>query len=179
MAYILLLFLILLLMYSQIKKYLFYDDIEKVRNDLLNDNSIIEVEDFGAGSAVISSNKRVVKTIARSSLKNKKFGQLFFRIVNYYRPETIIELGTSLGITTAYLASANHFPTVYSLEGAKNIISIAQSTFHHLGIKNIELVKEISMKHCQAFFPQLRKLILRLLMEIIVKNQPFNILICC
>ena len=126
---------------SDKKKYLYYDAIEKVRNDLLHDNSMIEVEDFGAGSSVISSNKRAVKNITRSSLKNKKFGQLFFRIVNYYKPETIIELGTSLGITTAYLASANHFPTVYSLEGANNIISIAQDTFHHLGLKNIELIK--------------------------------------
>ncbi len=126
---------------SDKKKYLCFNAIEKVRNDLLHDNRIIEVEDFGAGSSVNSSNKRIVKNIATSSLKNKKFAQLFFRIVNYYKPETIIELGTSLGITTAYLASANHFTTVYSLEGANNIITIAQDTLHHLGVKNIELIK--------------------------------------
>ncbi len=126
---------------SDKKKYLHYDAIEKVRNDLLRNNRMIEVEDFGAGSSVISSNKRAVKSIARSSLKNKKFSQLLFRIVNYYKPKTIVELGTSLGITTAYLASADHSPTVYSMEGANNIISIAQGTFHRLSIKNIELTK--------------------------------------
>ncbi len=37
---------------SDKKKHLKFNAIEKIRNDLLNDNSIIEVEDFGAGSSV-------------------------------------------------------------------------------------------------------------------------------
>src|ERR1035437_4135947 len=73
-------------------KYDCYEKIEPLRQLLLRDNTIIEVEDFGAGSAVIPANKRKIKAIAKSSLKNKKFAKLLFRIVNYYNPETIIEL---------------------------------------------------------------------------------------
>jgi predicted O-methyltransferase YrrM len=116
-----------------------YKLIEDRRKTLLNDATVIEVEDFGAGSSVIKTNKRIVKNIAQSSLKPKKFSQLLFRVVQYYQPKTILELGTSFGITTAYLAKGNTTAKVYSCEGAKNIAQIAQQTFAHLQLKNIEL----------------------------------------
>ncbi|MEJ7676871.1 MAG: hypothetical protein WKG06_03140 [Segetibacter sp.] len=52
-----------------------------------------------------------------------------FRIVNYYQANNIIELGTSLGITTSYLASANLKGNVYTFEGAKQVAAIAKQTF--------------------------------------------------
>jgi predicted O-methyltransferase YrrM len=123
------------------KKYECYKKTEKLRGELLQDNTLIDVEDYGAGSSVISSNRRVVKDIARSSLKNKKFAQLFFRLVKYYKPQTIIELGTSFGITASYMAFGNPLSTVYTLEGAENIAFIAQSNFDKLGLQNIQLIQ--------------------------------------
>ena len=122
------------------KQYGCYEQIEDLRSVLLCKDSVIEVEDYGAGSSVISSNMRVVKDIAESSLKNKKFAQLLFRIVKYYKPETILELGTSFGITTSYLASGNQSSTVYTLEGAENIALIAKKNFEKLGLQNIDLI---------------------------------------
>jgi predicted O-methyltransferase YrrM len=122
-------------------KYDCYKKIEKIRTELLQNNSLIHVEDYGAGSSVISSNKRLVKGIARSSLKNKKFAQFFYRLVNYYKPQTIVELGTSFGITTSYMAFGNPLSTVYTLEGAEHIALIAQSNFEKLGLKNIQLIR--------------------------------------
>jgi predicted O-methyltransferase YrrM len=116
-----------------------YKLIEGRRKTLLNDAVVIEVEDFGAGSSVIKTNKRIVKNIAQSSLKSKKFSQLLFRMVQYYQPKIILELGTSFGITTAYLAAGNTNAKVHTCEGAKNIATIAQQTFAHLNLKNIEL----------------------------------------
>ena len=86
------------------KEYTCYEMIEQQRKKLLADETIIDVEDFGAGSSVMKTNKRAVKNIAQSSLKPKKYAQLLFRMVQHYQPKTIIELGTSLGITTSYLA---------------------------------------------------------------------------
>ncbi|MGG9960510.1 O-methyltransferase [Ferruginibacter sp. SUN106] len=123
------------------KKYDCYNDIEKRRLELLNDATVIEVEDFGAGSSVIKTNARVVKKIARSSLKPKKFSQLLFRMVQYYQPKTIVELGTSFGITTAYLASGNTNAQVSTCEGAKNIAHIAKQSFEQLNLKNIILTE--------------------------------------
>jgi predicted O-methyltransferase YrrM len=118
-----------------------YFNIEKKRKLLLRDNTVIEVEDFGAGSGKLKSNKRVIKHIAASSLKPTKFAQLLFRIVQYYKPANIIELGTSLGITTCYLANGNKQSQVYTCEGATAIATIAKSNFTQLQITNIDLTE--------------------------------------
>ncbi len=123
------------------KKYDCYDEIEMLRKKLLNNNTVIEVEDFGAGSAVIPFKNRVVKDIAASSLKKKKYARLLFRIANYYEAKTIAELGTSFGITTCYLASANAGSKVITLEGAANIAKIASQNFKELKLMNIELLE--------------------------------------
>src|SRR3954454_11431111 len=91
-----------------------YKGVEEIRRSLLNTNKLLTIEDFGAGSTVTKSNQRNVSDIARSALKPKKFGQLMFRMVDYYGANTIVELGTSLGITTSYLASANLKGKVYT-----------------------------------------------------------------
>jgi predicted O-methyltransferase YrrM len=122
------------------KKYDCYATIEAVRKHLKENSAAIEVEDFGAGSAVIKSNKRIVKDIARSSLKSPKFARLLFRMVQYYQPKNILELGTSFGITTAYLASGNAAAKVFTCEGAQEIAAIAQNNFDDLGIQNITLL---------------------------------------
>jgi len=122
------------------KKYDCYENVESLRNNLLSNNIKIEVEDFGAGSARLPFKNRVVKDIASSSLKSKKYAQLLFRISKYYGAKTILELGTSLGITTCYLASANSDSKVFTFEGSKNIAKIAENNFEKLGLKNIEIV---------------------------------------
>src|SRR4051812_1702934 len=109
-----------------------YETIEIVRNLLKNDNTLLTVEDFGAGSRIHSHTQRTVADIATSSLKPKKYSQLLFRMVNYFQPTTILELGTSLGITTSYLASGNSNAQVITMEGAKAIATIAKQNFQSL-----------------------------------------------
>ena len=122
------------------KKYDVYDSIESLRNHLLQDNTTIEVEDFGAGSVKLPFKNRAVKDIADSSLKSRKYAQLLFRISKYYDAKTIVELGTSFGITTSYFASANSDSKIFTFEGAKNIAKIAENNFEKLGLKNIEII---------------------------------------
>jgi len=118
-----------------------YNDIEQLRNVLKRDNTVIEVVDFGAGSSVLKTNNRVVKNIANSSLKPKKYAQLLYRMVKYYQPKNILELGTSFGITTAYMAFGNKDAKLYTCEGAHNIALIAKRNFIELGINNITLIQ--------------------------------------
>ena len=122
------------------KKYDCYAGIETRRKQLGNNDRLIEVEDFGAGSSVIKTNRRLIKDIAGSSLKPKKYAQLLYRMVKYYKPATIVELGTSLGITSAYLSSGNKNAKLYTCEGAGSIAAIAQDIFDALQIKNIEII---------------------------------------
>lgn len=122
------------------KEYSCYNPIEKIRKHLLANSNIIEVEDFGAGSTVIKTKKRMVKSIASSSLKPKKYSKLLYRMVQYYHKKNVLELGTSLGTTTAYLASAGNV-SVTTMEGAKNIAEIAKNNFSLLGLNNIETIE--------------------------------------
>ena len=117
-----------------------YAEIESMRAKLLQDNSTITVEDFGAGSRVIGTKQRVVKQIASTSLKPKKYSQLLHRMVQHYQPKTILEIGTSLGITTSYLAKADDKASVITMEGAKAIAAIAKQNFESLGVSNIQRV---------------------------------------
>ena len=122
------------------KEYECYKRIESLRKQLVQNNSIIDVEDFGAGSAVIPFKKRKVSAIAKSSLKNKKFAKLLYRIVKYYHPQNIIELGTSFGITTCYLAEGNKNADV-TFEGSKEIAKIARQNFITVQLNNINLIE--------------------------------------
>lgn len=116
-----------------------YPTIEGRRKELLHNNHIIEVEDFGAGSGIIRTNKREVRKIAASSLKPKKYAQLLHRMVAYYKPSNMLELGTSLGITSAYIASGNHKAHLDTFEGSAAIADIASETFEQLSVNNINL----------------------------------------
>lgn len=117
-----------------------YKRIEQQRSLLLGNESIIEVDDFGAGSVKGLTKQRVVQQIAASSLKPKKYAQLLFRLVKYFDSKEVLELGTSLGITTSYLASAAKQSQVTTLEGAAPIAALAQQTFDALQLKNIKTV---------------------------------------
>jgi len=118
-----------------------YRSIENLRQLQLIDQQVLLIQDFGAGSRVRKENTRKVCDIARSSLKPKKFGQLLFRIVDQYSPANILELGTSLGITTAYMAAANEQSKVVTMEGAATVAAVAKKNFAKLGLQNIRLVE--------------------------------------
>lgn len=116
-------------------------EIEKLRKQLVKDTRTLEIEDMGAGSRVASTKQRSVQQLAESALKPKKYAQLLFRLVNYYGPKTIIELGTSLGITTSYLSAANSNGEIITIEGSKAVAEIAKENFHQLHLNNIQLLQ--------------------------------------
>ena len=117
-----------------------YAPIEQQRQLLKNDNRILTLQDFGAGSVIENSKQRSVTSIAKNSLKSEKYAQLIHKIVRYYQPETILELGTCLGITTAYLAKVGN-NKVTTMEGADEVAEVAASVFQHLDLQNIEIIK--------------------------------------
>ncbi len=117
-----------------------YAAIEDLRKQLLNDNRIINVCDFGAGAKANKSSQRTVGDIARKSLKRPSLAQLFFRIIKFYDYKNTIDLGTSLGLTTAYLANEILDSQVFSFEGCAETARIAQGNFDKLSLHNIEII---------------------------------------
>ena len=103
-----------------------YSFLEEYRNSLLQNKNTIEVTDFGAGSRVFKSNRRAVNQIARNAGISTDRAKLLFRVVHYFQPKSILEIGTSLGLATSALA-LNDFSAVTTLEGCPNTMAIAKN----------------------------------------------------
>ena len=117
-------------------RYYAFDKIEQLRQKLLLSQKKIDVKDLGTGK----SGKRTISEIVERSAKSSKYGELLFRIGNYFKPGAILELGTSLGIGTSYLASVNPNTNVFTIEGCPSTASEAKKNFELLGLKNTESV---------------------------------------
>lgn len=140
------------------RRYPVWEKIEALRGRLIKDRTMLEIEDMGAGSAVAGGRQRMVGEIARHAAKPARLGQLLFRIAGYYRCGRVVELGTSLGLSTAYLASGvkegeingveaavsgegqTSGVRVWTIEGATAVAKVASRNFQELGLENVELV---------------------------------------
>ncbi|NOZ34005.1 MAG: class I SAM-dependent methyltransferase [Chlorobi bacterium] len=124
-----------------------FDDIAELRYDLLCSDEKISVTDFGVGSEKMKDNIRKVRDIAKYSAVSEKFGEMLFKTVEYYKPKTILELGTSLGIGTLYLALPDSKATIYTIEGCPETAKKASDNFKELNVKNIkQLIGNINDK---------------------------------
>ena len=121
-------------------KFPVFSRIEKLRKKLLENRSIIEITDFGAGSRIYKTNHREIRQIAKNAEKNPKFGKLLFRLIQHFKPSTIFDLGTSLGITTIYESKAYESSKIYTFEGCPATAKLARDNFEELDCKNIEIV---------------------------------------
>ena len=115
-----------------------YATLKKYRNELLQNKSNIEVTDFGAGSRVFKSNKRPISKIAQTAGITPKRAELLFRIVHYFQPNAILEIGTSLGLATSALSLGNPKAKITTLEGCPETARIAQENFQKFQLQNIQ-----------------------------------------
>jgi predicted O-methyltransferase YrrM len=118
-----------------------YDAAENLRKKMLAEDTRVLVTDLGAGSQTFRGKEREVSSIARHSAKPAKLGQLLFRLARATGGHCIVELGTSLGITTSYLALGSKQSRVFTLEGAESLARIAEANFNDLGLENVELIQ--------------------------------------
>lgn len=146
---------------SDENSYYAWREIEKVRANMLADTREVEFEDYGSRAArsledgsetayslengsgaayiLVFRERRRVCDIAKRSLAKKKYAQMLARLVNWLDDGlTIVELGTSLGVTTAYMAAMDSRNKVVTYEGCSEVATIAKENWKSLGIRNIE-----------------------------------------
>ncbi|RZK78076.1 MAG: class I SAM-dependent methyltransferase [Pedobacter sp.] len=116
-----------------------YNIIEAQRKKLLADESAISVTDLGAGSQLNKGRTKKVRQIAKNALKAPRLAQLIYRLAKENNPKSIIELGTCLGITTAYLSKACPEADVVTIEGCPETAKVAYNNFKELDLENVEL----------------------------------------
>ena len=122
------------------KNYPEYSILKNYRNSLLKNKNTIEVTDFGAGSRVFKSNTRAINQIAKNAGISSKRATLLFRIVHYFQPKNILEIGTSLGLATSALSLGNKNSKIITLEGCTNTMAIAKNQCQLQNLTNIEYV---------------------------------------
>lgn len=119
------------------KVYPDYELIEGIRYNMLNDDRKITKTDYGSPkkSAKAVIKKIRISKIAKNSSVDPEEGQLLYRLIRYYKPIHILELGTSLGISTFYqaLGAKEYHPNLFnSIEGCPEIHNIAKNNLSQI-----------------------------------------------
>ncbi len=124
-------------------------EVEALRQHLLKNENLIDVTDFKTKK----TKRKTVKSIAKSSLSTPDFASLLHLLVNYLKVDTILETGTSFGITTSYLG-LSQAKKIISLEGSPILSQMASKNIQKLKLKNVEIT---SGNIHQSFTPNLVK----------------------
>jgi predicted O-methyltransferase YrrM len=114
--------------------------IEKIRKRLVADPRSIEVNDLGAGSTKMKTSLRKVSDIARYSAVPKKYGILLSKMSKAFGKPLVLEFGTSLGISTMYMAASCSKTEIITMEGCRETSGIAKENFKEAGFENIRLI---------------------------------------
>jgi predicted O-methyltransferase YrrM len=115
-----------------------FDLVESLRSKHLLDGKKISITDYGTGQ---KHRQEKISDIAKRSVKPRKYAQLLFRLVNRFQSQNILEIGTSLGLTTLYLSLPKKDSRVVTLEGCKELSELARQNFSKLKRSNIELIE--------------------------------------
>lgn len=122
------------------RQYYIFDKIESLRQILAQDNTVLEVEDLGAGSHTTKQNQRSISNITSSAVSPAYQCQFLYKLAQFMNAEKMIELGTSLGLSSLYLSSYSKKVQLISLEGSKAILEQAKINFAKLKQHNIKTI---------------------------------------
>lgn len=107
---------------------------------MISSPETIVVDDLGSGSKKMKSSLRKVSDIAKYSAVSKKYGILLSNMSKAFAGTMVLELGTSLGISTMYLAASCPKARVYTIEGCPATSEIAERNFREAGLSNVRLL---------------------------------------
>ena len=117
-----------------------YSKLINYKKELIKNQELIEITDLGAGSRTTKKNKRTVSNIAKNSGTTIKRVKLLYRLVNYFNPNSILELGTSLGIGTQAMSLGNPEAKIITVEGCPNISNFVKKQFDNKNLSNIKII---------------------------------------
>ena len=117
-----------------------WESFQNIKHQLLDNKSFIKVTDFGAGSKIFKSNTRQISKIAKiAGISNKK-ARILIKIIHYFKPKSILEIGTSLGLGTTALKTGNKTSNITTLEGCKETAKVAKNIFENNHLEQIEVI---------------------------------------
>lgn len=131
--------------------------IEDERQLLLKNHNDISFIEYGAGSKKSATNgeTRKISHVAKFSLSGPWQCRVMYNLIKNYNLDSVLEIGTSLGVSTSYLASANVKGKVVTLEGNPSSARLAKELFNKLNLSQIDIkIGEFS----NTLLPSLQKM---------------------
>ncbi|MFA6200265.1 MAG: class I SAM-dependent methyltransferase [Bacteroidales bacterium] len=147
------------------------ENIEKIRENIDKNTSEIEVIDYGAGNPEDNRSKEEMYKgfinkcrVCDMNIASKPpfWARVLFTLIREFQPQTSVELGTCLGISSAYQASAmliNKKGKLITMEGSPELVKISQKHLDSLGISNVEIIEGRFQDN---------------LLEVLEKNKPID-----
>ena len=99
------------------------------RNKTIQHKNIIFIINLIANHRVFKSKERKVSTITKNTKITLKKQKLLFRLISYFKPDTILELGTSIGLGTIAMSIANPFFPTNNHRGMPKYFKISTAQF--------------------------------------------------
>ncbi|MFZ4522117.1 MAG: O-methyltransferase [Bacteroidales bacterium] len=124
------------------RQYSQYRVVNRLRKELESGSRFIKRKDLGARCKDFPCDQRFVrvKDIVHHSSVSRKNGEFLFRMVRQYKPASILELGTSLGISTIYFGLAAPESKIVSIEGCIDSANLARENIAKTGLTNIHVI---------------------------------------
>lgn len=132
----------------------YFEQLEQHYFELIHDHHLITNKNPGAGTSLHKELRVPIKKLARHSIKSLPWRKLICRLVDERKPKIIIELGTSFGITTAYMATMCPDAKIYTFEANPSLIKLSRDFFNIAGLTNIEIIEGNIDETLPAFLKQ-------------------------
>lgn len=116
------------------------ETIDKYRIFLDNNSEIIHLQEFGAKEKGTFSQRKIATHYKKTSISDK-YGRFLLHLVQYMNSTRILELGTSLGVSTTYLSVANPRAMVTTMDAQKSTLDIAKQYFKEHNIHNVTFIE--------------------------------------
>ena len=117
------------------------EEVKRIRKSMEDCKIRITVKDMGAGSGSLPAESRRLCDIARRSSVHHRYGKILYNLASAYDGLNILEMGTSLGISSLYMALGAPSSGIVSIEGCPALSALAENNFSKAGVDNISVLR--------------------------------------
>lgn len=114
-------------------------EIDNLRKSLYSSQFSLSYDDLGGKSLTTNSKTIRVSTIAKNMAIPLKFGRMLFFLVEQVKPKSILEIGTSLGLSTSYLCIRGEHEKCITLDGNPEVLKVTRQNFEKLGLSSVNI----------------------------------------
>jgi predicted O-methyltransferase YrrM len=140
------------------RRFYAFELLKGLRQIFAKDSTPIAIQDIGASSKVWAGSPRPINAIAKYNAISPSAGEMLFRLVNWLKPATMLELGTSLGLSAVYQSAAAPRARFITVEGQAELAAIARRTLSMAHLPQVEVLHAPFSQALATCLPSLQRL---------------------